>query len=316
MARRGRRRTKRGAPAKSGFLLRLLGWLAIVYLAVVLLFVVPLRVINPPVTAFMLQQTNAGERRYEWVPIESISKYAALAVIASEDQRFLLHDGVDFSAIEKALSEDGGAVRGASTITQQLVKNLYLWPGRNMLRKGVEAILALTFDALVPKRRILELYLNVVEFGPGIYGVAAASEQFFSKPPLQLTPPEAALLAAALPNPAVFKVDAPSDYMRERQLWVMQQMLRLDREGMPEQFNLAEVELKSESQSVSQAVSMANPAAVFCVEQGGVNEIVRTPGGAVGLCRFPDGSVCDDWEFYRAECGPGDRRVDDVEAVN
>ena len=238
MARRGRRKTKRRAPRKSGFLLRLLGWLAIVYLAVVLLFVVPLRVINPPVTAFMLQQTNAGERRYEWVPIESISKYAALAVIASEDQRFLLHDGVDFSAIEKALSEDGGAVRGASTITQQLVKNLYLWPGRNMLRKGVEAVLALTFDALVPKRRILEIYLNVVEFGPGIYGVAAASEHFFSKPPSQLMPPEAALLAAALPNPTVFKVDAPSDYMRERQQWVMQQMLRLDTEGLPAQLDL------------------------------------------------------------------------------
>ena len=239
MARRGRRKTKRRAPRKSGFLLRLLGWWAIVYLAVVLLFVVPLRVINPPVTAFMLQQTNAGERRYEWVPIESISKYAALAVIASEDQRFLLHDGVDFSAIEKALSEDGGAVRGASTITQQLVKNLYLWPGRNMLRKGVEAVLALTFDALVPKRRILEIYLNVVEFGPGIYGVAAASEQFYGKKSSQLTPPEAALLAAALPNPAVFKVDAPSDYMRDRQRWVMQQMLRLERAGVAAQFYLA-----------------------------------------------------------------------------
>jgi monofunctional biosynthetic peptidoglycan transglycosylase len=239
MARRGRRKIRRRAPPKSGFLLRLLGWLVIVYLAAVLLFVVPLRVINPPVTAFMLEQTDAGERCYEWVPIESISKYAALAVIASEDQRFLLHNGVDFGAIEKALSEDGGAVRGASTITQQLVKNLYLWPGRNMLRKGVEAVLALTFDVLVPKRRILELYLNVVEFGPAIYGVAAASEQFFGKLPSQLTPPEAALLATALPNPAVFKVDAPSDYMRDRQRWVMQQMLRLDREGLPAQFDLA-----------------------------------------------------------------------------
>ena len=239
MARRSRRKTKRRSRKKSGFLLRLLGWLAIVYLVVVLLFVVPLRVINPPVTAFMLQQADADERRYEWVPIESISKYAALAVIASEDQRFLLHNGVDFSAIEKALSEDGGAVRGASTITQQLVKNLYLWPGRNMLRKGIEAVLALTVDVLVPKRRILELYLNVAEFGPGIYGVAAASKQFFSKPPAQLTPPEAALLAAALPNPAVFKVDVPSDYMRDRQRWVMQQMLRLDREGLSVQFDLA-----------------------------------------------------------------------------
>jgi monofunctional biosynthetic peptidoglycan transglycosylase len=238
MTKRGRRKARRSTRPIAGFWLRLLGWIGIVYLAVVLLFVVPIRVINPPVTAFMLQQTSASERHYEWVPIAAISPYAAMAVIASEDQRFLLHNGIDFSAIEKALSEDGGAVRGASTITQQLVKNLYLWPGRTMLRKGLEAVLAVTFEALVPKRRILELYLNVVEFGPGIYGVAAASEQYFAKPPDRLTPPEAALLAAALPNPAVFKVNAPSDYMRERQRWVMQQMLRLQREELSAQLDL------------------------------------------------------------------------------
>jgi monofunctional biosynthetic peptidoglycan transglycosylase len=149
-----------------------------------------------------------------------------------------VHNGVDFSAIQKALAEDSGAVRGASTITQQLVKNLYLWPGRSLLRKGLEAVLALTFDTVVPKRRILELYLNVVEFGPGIYGVAAASEHFFGKLPSQLTPPEAALLAASLPNPAIYRVDAPPDYMRERQRWVMEQMLRLEREGLPAQLDL------------------------------------------------------------------------------
>jgi len=226
------------AGSKSRLWVRLLAWAAAVYLIAMFFFVAPLRVINPPVTSFMLHQTDADERDYEWVPIEAISEYAALAIIASEDQRFLLHNGVDFGAIQQALAEDGGAVRGASTLTQQLVKNLYLWPDRSLLRKGVEAGLAVSFDTLVSKRRILELYLNVVEFGPGIYGVAAASEQFFNKPPAQLTPPEAALLAAALPNPAVYRVASPPDYMRERQRWVMEQMLRLSREGLPAQLDL------------------------------------------------------------------------------
>jgi monofunctional biosynthetic peptidoglycan transglycosylase len=215
---------------------RLLGLVTIVYLVFVLFFVIPLRVVNPPVTAFMLQQTDAGQRRYQWVPLDGISAYAALAVIASEDQRFFVHNGIDLGAIEQALSEDAGAVRGASTMTQQLVKNLYLWPGRSLLRKGLEAGLALTVDALVPKQRILELYLNVVEFGPGIYGVPAASDHFFAKTPDRLNLPEAALLATALPNPAAYDVDEPSDYMRERQRWTMQQMLRLEREGVADQF--------------------------------------------------------------------------------
>jgi monofunctional biosynthetic peptidoglycan transglycosylase len=233
-----RRKAMVRARSALGFSVRLLAWVTVVYLAAAFLIVVPLRFINPPVTAFMLQQTSAGERHYEWVPIEEISQYAALAVIASEDQRFLLHNGVDFAAIQQAFGESGAKVRGASTLTQQLVKNLYLWPGRSLLRKGLEASIAVIFNAVVPKRRTLELYLNVVEFGPGIYGVAAASEHFFAKPPGQLTPPEAALLAATLPNPAVYRVAAPSDYMRERQDWVMQQMLRLDREGLPAQLDL------------------------------------------------------------------------------
>jgi monofunctional biosynthetic peptidoglycan transglycosylase len=231
MARRGRRKAHRPW-------LRPLIWAAIVCLVAILFFVLPLRMLNPPVTAFMLHQTDAGERHHEWVPLEAISGYAALAVIASEDQRFLVHNGVDFSAIQKALGEDSSAVRGASTITQQLVKNLYLWPDRSLLRKGLEAGLALTFDTLVPKRRILELYLNVVEFGPGIYGVAAASEIFFANQPDELTPAEAALLATALPNPAVYQINAPSEYMRERQRWVLEQMVRLEREGLLVQLGL------------------------------------------------------------------------------
>jgi monofunctional biosynthetic peptidoglycan transglycosylase len=235
VTKRTRRKARRRRWPMRGFWLRLLGWAVVIYLVAVFLFVVPLRIFNPPVTAFMLQQSDASQRYYQWAPLEALSEYAVLAVVASEDQRFLVHNGIDFSAIGQALDQSGGTVRGASTITQQLVKNLYLWPGRNLLRKGIEAGLAVTFDALVPKRRILELYLNVVEFGPGIYGVAAASQQFFGKLPEQLTPAEAALLAAALPNPAIYRVDAPPDYMRERQRWVLEQMQRLQQEGLPAQ---------------------------------------------------------------------------------
>lgn len=199
-----------------------------------LLLVLPLRYFNPPVTAFMLQQTDLGERSYEWTPFRDISESAALAVIAAEDQRFPEHNGIDIDAIQKALEEaDGGSgARGASTITQQLVKNLYLWPGRSLLRKAVEAGLSLLFEVCLPKQRILELYLNVVEFGPGIYGVGAASRIYFAKPPSRLNTDEAALLAAVLPNPTELKVAAPSAYVRGRQQWVIGQMQRLRAQGL------------------------------------------------------------------------------------
>jgi monofunctional biosynthetic peptidoglycan transglycosylase len=198
------------------------------------LMILPLRWLNPPVTAFMLQQRDSGQRAYEWVPLAGINRSAWLAVIAAEDQRFPDHNGIDLDAIRKAIEEagNGDAVRGGSTITQQLVKNLYLWPGRSLFRKGIEASLSVLLDAWLPKQRILELYLNVVEFGPGVYGVGAASRIYFNKSPRELSSYEAALLAAVLPNPAALKVDAPSAYVRSRQQWIVVQMQRLQSQGL------------------------------------------------------------------------------------
>ncbi|MGI9308903.1 MAG: monofunctional biosynthetic peptidoglycan transglycosylase [Gammaproteobacteria bacterium] len=209
--------------------------------AVALLFVLflltifALRWVNPPVTTFMILQSDADQRYYSWTPIDYIDESVMLAVIASEDQRFAEHAGIDFISIEKALSEaprDGG-VRGASTITQQLTKNLFLWPGRNMVRKGVEAVLSIFVDAILSKRRILELYLNVVEFGPGVYGVGAASQIYFRVLPARLNNSEAALLAAVLPNPKTLRISAPSPYVRERQKWILRQMRQM--RPMPQQ---------------------------------------------------------------------------------
>ena len=152
-----------------------------------------------------------------------------LAVVASEDQRFPHHAGVDFEAIRQALSEyrAGEGLRGASTITQQTAKNLFLWNGRSFVRKAVEAGLAVVIDGLWPKQRILEVYLNVAEFGPGIYGVEAASQAYFDKPARHLTEYQAALLAAVLPNPKVLRVNAPSTYVRERVVWIQGQIAQL-----------------------------------------------------------------------------------------
>jgi len=213
---------------------RLLVWLIAGLMGFCVLLVVPLRWLNPPVTAFMLQQTDAGDRKYEWAPIEQIAEEAWLAVIAAEDQRFPDHHGIDLDAIQKAIqdSENGNGMRGASTITQQLAKNLYLWPGRSLFRKGVEAVFSLMLETALPKRRILEIYLNVVEFGPGIYGTGAASRFYFRKPPALLNREEAALLAAVLPNPAELNAAAPSAYLRERQRWIMGQMTNLRARGM------------------------------------------------------------------------------------
>ncbi len=224
-------------PRQSGFrragrwLLRAAVGLVVATIAVV----ASLRWVDPPVTAFMLQQSGP-ERRYVWTDRPGISDSAALAVVAAEDQRFLSHHGVDLVAIDKALddAEAGGRMRGASTLTQQLAKNLFLWPGRSFVRKGAEAALSVTLDALLPKERILELYLNIVEFGPGLYGVEAASWRYFGKPARHLNDADAALLAAVLPNPRRLHAAAPSAYVRERQRWILGQMQRLRREGYAE----------------------------------------------------------------------------------
>lgn len=205
------------------------------FLALVLLFVSLLllfRYVNPPTSAFMLSYSFANpdeDVQQRWVSFSDMSPWMPLAVVASEDQRFPDHWGVDFAAIRKALAEyrAGEGLRGASTITQQTAKNLFLWNGRSFVRKTLEAGLALAVDGLWPKRRILEVYLNIAEFGPGIYGVEAASQLYFGIPARQLSAAQAARLAAVLPNPKVLSVASPSPYVRDRIFWIRGQMDQL-----------------------------------------------------------------------------------------
>jgi monofunctional biosynthetic peptidoglycan transglycosylase len=206
----------------------LLGGSLVFVLAVILLF----RFVNPPTSAFMLTYMvtgNGPELQHKWVALPAISPWMPLAVIASEDQRFPDHHGVDFAAIRKAVSEHkkGQGLRGASTITQQTAKNLFLWNSRSFVRKGLEAGLAIAIDALWPKYRILEVYLNIAEFGRGIYGVEAASQRHFGIPASQLSRTQAARLAAVLPNPIALSAAQPSDYVWGRVAWIQGQMSQL-----------------------------------------------------------------------------------------
>lgn len=170
----------------------------------------------------------------DWVSMDEISPWMGLAVIAAEDQKFPEHWGFDVGAIEKALAHNErneSRIRGASTLSQQTAKNLFLWDGRSWVRKGLEAGLTLGIETVWSKKRILTVYLNIAEFGEGVFGVEAASQRYFRKPASRLTPSEAALLAAVLPNPIRFKATAPSGYVRSRQAWIMRQMRQLGGEG-------------------------------------------------------------------------------------
>lgn len=202
-----------------------------------LLPVLLLRWIPPPTSAFMMQQRISnllddkphGGVAYEWVGWNRISPYAGLAVMAAEDQKFPDHMGFDIEAIEKAQkhNQKHRRKRGASTISQQVAKNLFLWPGRSWVRKGVEAYFTLLIETLWPKQRILEVYLNIAELGPDTFGVEAAAQKFWHKPASKLAPREAALLAAVLPNPKRFRANAPSGYVYSRALWIEGQMAQL-----------------------------------------------------------------------------------------
>ena len=176
--------------------------------------------------ASLWEQDKKYRFRYQWVGLGSISLYAPLAVIASEDQKFFEHMGFDFEAMEKAWEHNQRRkrVHGASTISQQLAKNLFLWPGRSFLRKGVEVYFTLLLEGLWPKRRILEVYLNVVEFGPGLFGIEAASQAYFHKPAARLNSAEAAILAAILPSPLRSNAARPSGYISQRAGQIQQQM--------------------------------------------------------------------------------------------
>ena len=219
--------------------LKIIGGLVAGCLLITIIPVFLLRWIEPPTTAFMLwQRTDAGSQNnqlprleYVWVDWEHISPHAPLAVVAAEDQKFPFHWGFDVGSIAQAWEEKtaGIRVRGASTISQQVAKNLFLWPGKNLLRKGLEAYFTVLIEALWPKRRILETYLNIAQFGKGVYGIGAASRRYFYKPPHRLSRSDCALMAAVLPNPIRLRLDRPSDYVWQRVGWILSEMARLER---------------------------------------------------------------------------------------
>jgi len=218
-------------------LLRAIVGLVVIGVAASILMVLLLRWINPPLTAFMAEAQVAAwtsrDARYvfshRWVDLDRISPNLPLAVLASEDQKFPEHWGFDVAAIEKAyaLNQYSHKVRGASTISQQVAKNLFLWSGRSYFRKGLEAYFTVLIEGLWPKRRILEIYLNVAEFGYGTYGAEAAAQRFFHKPANRLTRGDAAVLAAVLPNPQHYSAAAPSRYVQQRREWILGQMQAL-----------------------------------------------------------------------------------------
>ena len=194
------------------------GSLYLLGLSVIL--VLPWRWVPPPTTAFILRERLAsdGPVHYVWAPRSAISSDLAISAVAAEDQKFLEHSGFDWAAIRDAFDSNqvGGRIRGASTISQQVAKNLFLWPGQSWVRKGAEAYLTVWIELLWPKRRILEVYLNVAEFGPGVFGASAAAQHFLGKSQAKLTPHEAAVFAAVLPSPRRMSAQNPSEYVLRR----------------------------------------------------------------------------------------------------
>ncbi|MEO0443001.1 MAG: monofunctional biosynthetic peptidoglycan transglycosylase [Pseudomonadota bacterium] len=187
----------------------------------------PLRWINPGLTAFTVRDDIDYSLRERWVGYSELSPELLLAVIAAEDQKFPQHFGLDVESIKKSLAETRGRRRGASTITQQLAKNLYLSPSRSLFRKGLEAWLSVCIEFFLPKTRILELYVNVIEFGPGVYGVNKASGDFFLVSATGLDRWQASFLAAVLPNPKQMSVTTPSHYVSSRAASIRRSMSAL-----------------------------------------------------------------------------------------
>lgn len=201
--------------------------LALAYVAFVGVLIVAYRWINPPTTTLILAQRAGGTQiRQTWVPLDRISPNLARAVITSEDARFCSHGGIDWKEIEQAFEQaQDGIARGGSTISMQVAKNLFLWPSKSYLRKALEIPETLAMEALWDKRRMLEVYLNIAEWGPGIFGAEAAAQYHFRKPAIRLTETEAALLAVALPNPIQREAGRPGSQM-QRMAQVIQGRMR------------------------------------------------------------------------------------------
>ncbi len=213
---------------------------AIIFFVLSVLLVFAMRWINPITSSIMIQRqiktifTGQFEFvKYRWVSIDDVSNYVPIAIVAAEDQNFPNHFGFDFKQIEKALKQNkrGKRIRGASTISQQVAKNLFLWEGKSFVRKGIEAYFTILIELLWDKKRILEVHMNIAELGENIFGVGIASLAYFNKPPSKLTISQAALLAAVLPNPIKYSVAKPSGYVRGRQNWIIRQINSL---GGPE----------------------------------------------------------------------------------
>jgi len=203
-----------------------------VILAALCLFMVLLifRWLPIPTSSFILQAEN--KTYYQWTSWDDISSQLAIAVIAAEDQRFPQHWGIDTVELKKAFTEkrqrNGKSIpRGASTITQQVAKNLFLWNGRSYTRKAIEAILAVAIELTWPKKRILEVYLNIAQFGDGIFGATAASQAFYHKLPKKLSREQSATLASVLPRPAISDVNNPDSRLIKKRQWVLKQMKQL-----------------------------------------------------------------------------------------
>lgn len=213
--------------------------LCIVVIVVSILAPLSLRWIDPPGSAFIVQRSwqmrhdDSFSVQHSWVDLAEISPWLPLAVIAAEDQRFGLHNGFDFDSIEKAWrdQQSGRRARGASTLSQQLAKNLFLWPGRSWLRKGLEVWFTSWLEVCLSKQRILELYLNLAEFGDGVYGAEAAARHHFGRSATSLNARQGALLASVLPSPRRYRIHPPSDFISQRVEWILQQGRQL---GGPE----------------------------------------------------------------------------------
>jgi monofunctional biosynthetic peptidoglycan transglycosylase len=211
----GRRTTRRKRFRPLAWLLRWVFRALVAVTAVILLAVLVFAAVNPPTTLYMAAEgRRLGGVQHEWVAIEDIAPVMLRSVVAAEDANFCLHSGFDMAAIRQVIEEGGS--RGASTVSQQVAKNVFLWQGRSWVRKALEAAITPVMEVVWTKRRILEVYLNVAEFGEGVFGIAAASEAAFGVPPSQLTAQQAARLAVVLPDPKDRSAARPTDYLRRR----------------------------------------------------------------------------------------------------
>ncbi|MDO6759639.1 monofunctional biosynthetic peptidoglycan transglycosylase [Tamlana sp. 2_MG-2023] len=208
------------------FLLKICFWFVVLSLGLVLLF----KWVPVPFTPLMairyFEKDSKKILKHDWVSMDAISKNLQLAVICSEDQNFLKHNGFDYKAIEKAITSNnkGKRLKGGSTISQQTAKNVFLWPDRSWVRKGFEAYFTFLIELCWSKERTLEVYLNSIEMGNGIYGAEAASQYWFKKPAKNLTKYEAAAIAAILPSPRKYKASPATAYIQSRKAWIVKQM--------------------------------------------------------------------------------------------